>query len=147
VVAASREASRVAHRRTKKVARRCSAFGDSGVKGGGINGGVEGDSPVYEEGSGGTEVGQPDGTKPRDFAIRVSRQRGYSPYTRSFLVSPELCQLIPIIFRIGWVTSSDTNNPPAINTTHTPLFRLSTTAAAATVLTEISFFKVFFNFL
>jgi hypothetical protein len=60
VVAASREASRVVHRCMKKVARRCSGLSDSSVKGGGINGGVEGDSPAYEEGGGGTEVGQPD---------------------------------------------------------------------------------------
>jgi hypothetical protein len=50
-------ASRVAHRRTKKVAQRCSSFGDGGVEGGGIRGGVEGGSPAYEEGGGGAEVG------------------------------------------------------------------------------------------
>jgi hypothetical protein len=128
----SREAAaalRVAHWRTKKVARWCSGFSDGGVEGGdgdveggGIKGDVEGGSPAYEEGGGGAKVGQADGAKPRDSAIRVSRQRGYSPYTRSFLVSAELCQPIPIIFCIGWVTSVDTNKPPPINTTHTPLF-------------------------
>jgi hypothetical protein len=110
--------SRVAHRRMKKVVRRCSGFsnggiegGGGGIEGGGVKGGVEGGSPTYEEGGGDVEVGQPDDAKPRDSAIRVSRRRGYSPYTRSFLVSAELCQPIPIIFRIGWVTS-DTNKPP-----------------------------------
>jgi hypothetical protein len=45
---ASREAmasSRTTHQRTKKVARRCSSFG-----GGGVEGGIEGGSPVYEDG-------------------------------------------------------------------------------------------------
>jgi hypothetical protein len=42
--------------------------GGSGVKGGG---GVEGG-----------KIGQPDDTKPNFTAIRVSRWRGYSPYTR-----------------------------------------------------------------
>jgi hypothetical protein len=59
--ATSREAAaalRVAHRRTNKVARRCSGFGDGGVEGGSVKGGVEGGSPAYEEGgSGGAEVG------------------------------------------------------------------------------------------
>jgi hypothetical protein len=111
------------HRHTKKVARRCSGFGDGGVEGGGVKGGVEGGSPAYEEGGGGgAEVGQPDDTKPRDSMIRVLRRRGYSPYTLSFLVSAELCQPIPIIFCIGWVMSADTNKPPPINTAHTPLF-------------------------
>jgi hypothetical protein len=152
---ASREVSRLAHRHTKKVVRRCSGFVDSGVEGGGVKGGVEGGSSAYEEGGDGTEVGQPDGAKPRDCAIRVSRQRGYSPYTRSFLVSAELCQpipimillvstdliqSIPIIFHIGWVTSADTNKHPPINTTHTLLFQSSTTMAAATIPIEISFF-------
>jgi hypothetical protein len=91
VMTSSREAatsSREAHRHTKKVVRRCSGFGDdsvvgggSGIEVGGIKGGIEGGSPVYEEGSGGAEVGQPDGAKPRDSAIRVSRWRGYCPYT------------------------------------------------------------------
>jgi hypothetical protein len=109
----------------------------------------------------GAEVGHPDSAKPRDSAIRVSCRRGYSPYTQSFFVPTELCQLIPImillvsadliqpipiIFHIDWVTSADTNKPPPINTAHTPLFRLSTTVAAATVPTEISFFKVFSAF-
>jgi hypothetical protein len=135
---ALREESRVAHRRTKKVAWRCSSFGDGGVEGSDDD--VEGGSPAYEEGGGDAKVGQPDGAKPRDSAIRVSRWRGYSPYTRSFLVSADLIQSIPIIFHIGWVTSADTKKPPPINTANTPLFRSSTTVAAATVPTEISFF-------
>jgi hypothetical protein len=62
-------------------ARRCSGFDHCGVEGGGggIKGGVEGGSLAYEEGGGIAEVGQPDGTKPRDSTIRVSRRRGYSP--------------------------------------------------------------------
>jgi hypothetical protein len=146
-MAVSREASRVAHRRTKKVVQWCSGFGDGCIEGGSAKGGVKDGSPAYEEGGGGAEVGQPDGAKPRDSAIKVSRRWGYSPYTRSFLASPDLIQLIPIIFRIGWVTSADTNKPPPINIAHTPLFRLSTRVVVANVPTEISFFKVFFNFL
>jgi hypothetical protein len=53
-------ASRAAHRRTKKVAWRCSDFDDDGVEGGGVKGGVEGGSPAYEEGGDNFEVGQPD---------------------------------------------------------------------------------------
>jgi hypothetical protein len=97
----------------------------------------------------------------RDSAIRVSRRRVTPLIPGTFLVSAELCQPIPImrfmvsadliqpipkIFCIGWVTSADTNKPQPINTAHTPLFRPSTTVAAATVLTEISFFEIFFNF-
>jgi hypothetical protein len=107
---------------------------------------------------GDAEVGQPDGAKPNFTVIRVSRRQGYSPYS-TFLVSVELCQPIPImrfmvsadliqsipkIFCIGWVTSVDTNKAQPINTAHTPLFRPSTTVAAAAVPTEITFFEVFF---
>jgi hypothetical protein len=56
---ALREESRVAHRRTKKVAWRCSSFGDGGVEGGDDD--VEGGSPAHEEGGGDAKVGQPDG--------------------------------------------------------------------------------------
>jgi hypothetical protein len=59
-----------------------------GVEGGGggaeVEGGVEGGSGVEggcSEG-GSTKVGQPDGAKPYFATIRVSRRRGYSPYTR-----------------------------------------------------------------
>jgi hypothetical protein len=107
VAAALRESLRATHWCTKKVVRWCSGFSDGGIegggggiKGGGVKGGVEGGSPAYEEG-GGAEVEQPKGVKPRDSAIRVSHRRGYSPYTRSFFVSAELCQPIPIIFCIG----------------------------------------------
>jgi hypothetical protein len=44
--------------------------GGGGAEGGG---GVEG---------GGAKVGQPDGAKQNFTVIRVSRRRGYSPYTR-----------------------------------------------------------------
>jgi hypothetical protein len=64
-----------------------------GVEGGGANvgNGVEGGGGSAEVGSGvevggveggSAEVGQPDGAKPNFTVIRVSRQRGYSPYTR-----------------------------------------------------------------
>jgi hypothetical protein len=96
----------------------------------------------------------------RDSAIRVSRWWVTPHIPDTFLVSTELCQPIPIIrfmvstaliqlipkiFCISWVTSADTNKPQPINIAHTPLFQSSTTVAAATVPTEISFFEVFFQ--
>jgi hypothetical protein len=163
--------------RRREEARRCSSFGDDNIKGGGggVKGGVEEGSSAYLEGGAavlrlqqwrrrgrrwrcrgrrhqGRHQGWLTGVRRRQrqclgwAAIRVSRRWGYSPYTRSFLVSADLIHLITIIFCISWVTSSDTNKPP-INTTHTPLFRPSTTVAEATIPTEIIFFKVFFNFL
>jgi hypothetical protein len=98
----------------------------------------------------------------RDSVIRVSHQRVTPLIPETFLVSVKLFQPIPImrfmvstdliqqiqkIFCIGWVTSVDTNKPQLINTAHTPLFRLSTTVAVATVPIEISFLRYFFNFL
>jgi hypothetical protein len=61
----------------RAVARHCSSeeAEDGGVKGGGLEGGgggIEG---------GGAKVGQPNGAKPNFTVIRVSRRRGYSPYT------------------------------------------------------------------
>jgi hypothetical protein len=64
-----------------------------------------------------------------------------------FMVLADLIELIPKIFCIGWVTSADTNKSHPINIARTPLFRPSTTVVAATVLTEISFFRYFFIFL
>jgi hypothetical protein len=58
-----------------------------GIEGGGggteVGGGVEGGDTEVGSGveGGGAEVGQPDGTKPNFTVIRVSRRRGYSPYT------------------------------------------------------------------
>jgi hypothetical protein len=65
-------------------AERGGAEVSSGVEGG------EGDAEVGGGGEGGggsaevdgAEVGQPDGAKPNFTVIRVSRRRGYSPYTR-----------------------------------------------------------------
>jgi hypothetical protein len=67
--------------------------GGGGTKGGGVEGGggsadvgsgIEGGGVEVGGGvgGGGAEVGQPDGAKPNFTAIRVSRRRGYSPYTR-----------------------------------------------------------------
>jgi hypothetical protein len=57
---------------------RASGIWGRGVEGGG--GGAEVGDNI--EGGGGAEVGQSDGTKPNFTVIRVSRRRGYSPYTR-----------------------------------------------------------------
>jgi hypothetical protein len=69
---------------------RASGIWGRGVEGGGVGAevgaSVEGGGSGAEVGGGveggGVEVGQPDGTKPNFTAIRVSRRRGYSPYTR-----------------------------------------------------------------
>jgi hypothetical protein len=92
---------------------------------------------------GGVEVGQPNDANqisPR-LGFHIGRVTPLIPGT--FLVSVELCQSIPIMRFMVWVTSADTNKAQPINTTHTPLFWPSTTVAAATVPTEISFFDVF----
>jgi hypothetical protein len=50
------------------------------VEGGGVEGGgTEGGGGVE---GGGAEVGQPDGAQKNFTVVRVSRRRGYSPYTR-----------------------------------------------------------------
>jgi hypothetical protein len=67
------------------------------------------------------------------------------------MVSADLIQPIPKIFCIRWVMSADTNKAQSINTAHTPLFRLSTTVVAATVLIESNcsdrdyLFELFFS--
>jgi hypothetical protein len=48
------------------------------VEGGGAEGGVDGGGGVE---GGGAEVGQPDGAQIFFTVVRVSRRRGYSPYT------------------------------------------------------------------
>jgi hypothetical protein len=87
-------------RRSGEVTARSPEKGGSG--GVEVGGDVEGGGGIIEggggvEGGGGAELGQPDGAKWNFTAIRVSRRRGYSPYTRD-------------IFGIGWIMSADTNN-------------------------------------
>jgi hypothetical protein len=130
--------------------------GGGGTKGGGIEGGSAGAEVGSGIEGGGAEVGQPDGVKPNFTVIRVSRRRGYSPYTRyifciGWIMSADANNEI---YGIGWVTSADINKAQPINIAHTPLFWPSTTVAAATVLTESNcsdwdylFLRYFFNFL
>jgi hypothetical protein len=155
----------------RAVARRRSGeeVEDSGVEGG--SGGIEGAASREAASRLGSLMAQ-NQISPR-FGFRIGGVTPFIPGTflvstelcqsipiMRFMVSTELCQSIPImrfmvstdliqpipkIFCIGWVTSADTNEAQPINTAHTPLFQPSTTVAAATVPTEISFFQVFFS--
>jgi hypothetical protein len=107
------------------------------IEGGG--GGVEG---------GGAEVGQPNGVKKNFTVIRVSRRRGYSPYTRYIIGigRRNLADTKNFIYGIGWLTSADTNKARLINTAHTPLSGPSTQWRRLLFRPRLfPFFEVFFQ--